>query len=83
MQDALKGIKVLDLTMNLPGPFMTWLMAQMGAEIVKVENPEGGDFARHFNDPDKPIYFPVFDAVNRGKKSITLRRDETFAGYGL
>lgn len=72
MQEALKGIRVLDLTMNLPGPFMTWLMAQMGAEILKVENPEGGDFARAFTDPRQDDYFPVFDAVNRGKKSITM-----------
>lgn len=72
MQDALKGIRILDLTMNLPGPFMTWLMAEMGAEIIKVENSDGGDFARIFSDPDQDAYFPVFDAVNRGKKSISL-----------
>ncbi|SMD09764.1 Crotonobetainyl-CoA:carnitine CoA-transferase CaiB [Desulfocicer vacuolatum DSM 3385] len=72
MQDALKGIKVLDLTMNLPGPFMTWIMAEMGAEVLKVENPEIGDFARTFNDPEQELYFPVFDTVNRRKKSITL-----------
>jgi alpha-methylacyl-CoA racemase len=72
MQDALKGIKVLDLTMNLPGPFMTWLMAQMGADILKVENPDTGDFARNFNSPEDPGYFPVFDVVNTNKKSITL-----------
>lgn len=71
MREALKGIKVLDLTMNLPGPFMTWLMAEMGAEILKLENPQSGDFARVFMDPLQGNYFPVFDAVNRGKKSIT------------
>ncbi|SDP64764.1 CaiB/BaiF CoA transferase family protein [Desulforhopalus singaporensis] len=71
MKQALLGIKVLDLTMNLPGPFMTWLMAEMGAEIVKLENPLGGDFARSFNDPEGAGYFPLFDVVNRGKKSIT------------
>lgn len=72
MQNALKGIKVLDLTMNLPGPFMTWLMAEMGADILKVENPDSGDFARNFNNPEQETYFPVFDTVNRNKKSITL-----------
>ena len=72
MQNALTGIKVLDLTMNLPGPFMTWLMAEMGAEILKVEPPEGGDFSRMFADSENDTYFPVFDTVNRGKKSITL-----------
>ena len=72
MYKALKKIKVLDLTMNLPGPFMTWLMAEMGAEVLKVENPGTGDSARNFNEPTQEIYFPVFEAVNRNKKSITL-----------
>ncbi|SMC89657.1 Crotonobetainyl-CoA:carnitine CoA-transferase CaiB [Desulfocicer vacuolatum DSM 3385] len=72
MQNALLKIKVLDLTMNLPGPFMTWLMAEMGAQILKVEQPGTGDFARNFNDPGRETYFPIFDTVNRGKKSITL-----------
>lgn len=39
MKNALEGIKVLDLTINLPGHCMTWLMAQMGAEVVKVKSP--------------------------------------------
>lgn len=72
MQKALKKIKVLDLTMNLPGPFMTWLMTEMGARILKVENPDEGDFTRNFNDPDQESYFPIFDTINRNKKSITL-----------
>ena len=72
MKKALKGIKVLDLTMNLPGPYMTWLMAQMGAEVVKVENPEIGDYARVYSDPGQETYLPIFELVNRGKKSITL-----------
>ena len=46
MSQALEGLKVLDLTMNLPGPYMTWLLAVMGAEVVKVENPVGGDYAQ-------------------------------------
>jgi len=38
MSSALSGLKVLDLTMNLPGPYMTWLLAALGAEIIKIEN---------------------------------------------
>ncbi|SMD12960.1 CoA-transferase family III [Desulfocicer vacuolatum DSM 3385] len=72
MKNALHGLRVLDLTMNLPGPYMTWLMAEMDAEVVKVENPDGGDPARAFMDPGEEIYFPLFEAVNRGKKSVTL-----------
>ncbi len=46
MSSALKGLKVLDLTMNLPGPYMTWLLASLGAKVIKIENPQGGDYAR-------------------------------------
>jgi len=73
MEQALKGIRVLDLSMYLPGPFMTWLMAQMGAEVVKVENPNGGDYGRNFNNLDSEAAMPFFfDLVNRGKKSIAI-----------
>lgn len=72
MNEALKDIRVLDLTMNLPGPYMTWLMAEMGADVLKVENPQGGDLARAFANPDTPYFFPVFDMVNRNKKSLAL-----------
>jgi alpha-methylacyl-CoA racemase len=71
MERALAGLKILDLTMNLPGPFMTWLLAELGAEVLKVENPQGGDYARALSaGPGKPS--PVFAAVNRHKKSLTL-----------
>ncbi|HMK37580.1 MAG TPA: CaiB/BaiF CoA-transferase family protein [Desulfomonilaceae bacterium] len=69
MSSALSGLKVLDLSMNLPGPYMTWLLALMGAEVVKVENPQGGDYARLLGGkPDSPL----FGAVNRNKKSVAL-----------
>ncbi len=69
MSQALEGLKVLDLTMNLPGPYMTWLLAAMGAEVVKVENPVGGDYARVLGGIQDP---PFFAAVNRNKKSLAL-----------
>jgi alpha-methylacyl-CoA racemase len=69
MSQALAGLKVLDLTMNLPGPYMTWLLAVMGAEVVKVENPVGGDYARMLGGIKDP---PFFAAVNRNKKSLAL-----------
>lgn len=69
MSQALEGLKVLDLTMNLPGPYMTWLLAVMGAEVVKVENPVGGDYARALGGNQ---YSPFFAAVNRNKKSLAL-----------
>ena len=70
MSQALSGLKVLDLTMNLPGPYMTWLLALLGAEVVKVENPSGGDYARALMGDGQSS--PFFDAVNRNKKSVGL-----------
>jgi alpha-methylacyl-CoA racemase len=70
MDQALKGMKVLDLSMNLPGPYMTWLLASMGAEVVKIENPIGGDYARMLAGSDQGS--PYFESVNRNKKSVAL-----------
>lgn len=70
MSGALSGLKVLDLTMNLPGPYMTWLLACLGAEVVKVENPAGGDYARALRGAGGSS--PYFQAVNRNKKSLAL-----------
>lgn len=72
MSRALEGIKVLDLTMNLPGPYMTWLLALLGAEVVKIENPQGGDYARALSAGGSGKSSPFFDAVNRNKKSVAL-----------
>ncbi|MGC8659842.1 MAG: CaiB/BaiF CoA transferase family protein [Desulfomonilaceae bacterium] len=70
MESALSGLKVLDLTMNLPGPYMTWILALLGADVVKVENPSGGDYSRALMGDGNSS--PFFEAVNRNKKSVTL-----------
>jgi alpha-methylacyl-CoA racemase len=67
---ALSGLKILDLSMNLPGPYMTWLLAALGAEVVKIENPSGGDYARALGGEGQNS--PFFASVNRNKKSVTL-----------
>ncbi len=72
MPDALKGLKVLDLSMNLPGPHMTWLLASLGAEVVKIENPQGGDYARALGGGKSGTGTPYFEAINRNKKSVAL-----------
>jgi alpha-methylacyl-CoA racemase len=72
MSSALKGLKVLDLTMNLPGPYMTWLLASLGAKVIKIENPQGGDYARVLGGTGSGAVNPFFEAVNRNKKSVTL-----------
>lgn len=71
MSSALEGLKVLDLSMNLPGPYLTWLLACLGARVVKVENPQGGDYARSLGGEEGlgPHYFA---AVNRNKQSLAV-----------
>ena len=71
MEGPLSGIKVLDLTRLLSGPFCTMLLADLGADIIKVERPGMGDTARNLGPlvGDQAAYFI---SINRGKKSITI-----------
>jgi alpha-methylacyl-CoA racemase len=72
LQDMpLSGIRVLDLTRLLPGPFCTMLLADMGADVVKVEEPGGGDYLR-WTPPLVDGGSALFNAINRNKRSITL-----------
>jgi alpha-methylacyl-CoA racemase len=64
MTAALAGLRVLDLTRLLPGPFCSLLLADFGADVIKVEDLGAGDYARA--DP------PAFAALNRGKRSVRL-----------
>jgi CoA:oxalate CoA-transferase len=68
----LAGIRVLDLTRVLAGPYCTMLLADLGAEVVKVERPDGGDDARHFGPFLPGGESAYFASINRGKKSVTL-----------
>ncbi len=72
---ALSNLRVLDLTQVLAGPYCTMLLADMGADVVKIERP-GGDLIRsnppHVDDPDEEAYGGYFQSVNRGKRSIEL-----------
>jgi CoA:oxalate CoA-transferase len=71
----LSGIKVIDLTRVLAGPYCTMVLADLGARVIKVETPAGGDDARHFGPfidscgDHKSAYFM---SLNRGKESIAL-----------
>lgn len=67
----LEGIRVLDFTRVLAGPYCTMLLADMGADVIKVERPKYGDDTRHFG-PFKNDESGYFVYLNRGKKSITL-----------
>ncbi|GLH69365.1 CoA transferase [Geothrix rubra] len=71
----LEGIKVLDLTNVLSGPFTTLHLALLGADVIKVENPKDGDLARKLGilpDLNKRLMGTSFLAQNCNKKSITL-----------
>lgn len=70
-EKPLSGIKVLDMTRVLAGPFATMLLADLGAEVLKVELPGIGDDSRHFG-PFKNERSLYFVSINRGKRSMTL-----------
>jgi crotonobetainyl-CoA:carnitine CoA-transferase CaiB-like acyl-CoA transferase len=67
----LTGVRVLDLTRLLPGPFCTMLLADMGADVIKVEEPGTGDYMR-WTPPLIDGQSALFNAVNRNKRSVTL-----------
>lgn len=72
MNQALAGIKVLDLSRILTGPFCTMLLADMGAEVIKVEVPATGDDTRQWGPPFIGGESTYFLSVNRNKQSLTL-----------
>ena len=72
MRHALEGIRVLDLTSYLAGPYCTMIMADLGAEVVKVEQPGTGDGSREWGPPFIEGESAYYLSVNRNKKSITL-----------
>jgi crotonobetainyl-CoA:carnitine CoA-transferase CaiB-like acyl-CoA transferase len=72
----LQGIRVLDLSRLLPGPYCTMLLADLGAEVIKVETPGLGDYLRiippYVRDAAGADVSALFQLLNRGKKSIAL-----------
>ncbi len=72
MPAALEGIRVLDLTQIMAGPFCTMLLADLGAEVIKIENPRGGDDSRRMAPPYYNGEPASFMAMNRNKYGIAL-----------
>ena len=74
MQGPLAGIRVLEVANFIAGPYAGALLADLGAEVVKIENPDGGDPFRgwHRGDTEQTAFW----AYNRGKKSVTLNLRE-------
>lgn len=66
----LSGVKVLDLSRLLPGPLATQHLADFGAEVIKIEEPERGDYVRRTDSAGE--HSAVFNAANRNKLSATL-----------
>ena len=72
----LDGVRVLDLSRVLAGPWATQTLADLGAEVIKVEQPGSGDDTRHWGPPwhehDGERVAAYFLAANRGKKSVAI-----------
>ncbi|MEQ2525444.1 CoA transferase [Robertmurraya yapensis] len=71
MSLPLDGIRVLDLTRLLPGPYTSLMLADFGADVIKIEDPKVGDYAR-WGEPKINNYNAMFHSLNRNKRSITL-----------
>lgn len=68
----LDGLGVLDLTRLLPGPYATQLLADAGADVIKIEGTNRGDYAREMSPYSDRRIGTLFDAVNRGKRSVAV-----------
>ena len=68
----LAGLRVLDFTRVLAGPYLTMVLADLGAEVIKIENPDGGDDTRSYQPPGQGGESAYFLAINRNKKSLAL-----------
>jgi crotonobetainyl-CoA:carnitine CoA-transferase CaiB-like acyl-CoA transferase len=88
MRKPLEGIKVLDLTHGVAGPYCTMVLGDLGAEVVKIEKPERGDATRYMNVSDRfqtdipRVGGDYFLAVNRNKRSVAIEM-KTEAGRKL
>ena len=76
---ALSGLKVLDLSRVLAGPWASQMLADLGADVIKIENPDGGDDTRHWGPPFMPdasgeptAEAAYFMCTNRGKRSVCV-----------
>ena len=72
MTGPLDGLLVADFSRVLAGPYATMLLADLGAEVVKVEGPPGGDETRSWTPPERDGVSTYYLGVNRGKRSIVL-----------
>jgi len=76
LNTTLRGLRVLDLTRNLAGPYCTMILGDLGAEVVKVEQPGRGDDTRAWTPPDWNGESTTFLSANRNKRSLAIDLDE-------
>ncbi|MHB8782215.1 MAG: CaiB/BaiF CoA transferase family protein [Desulfobacteria bacterium] len=72
MSGPLEGVRILDLSRVLAGPFCTMILGDLGAEVIKVERPAGGDDTREWGPPFASGESAYYLCVNRNKKSVAL-----------
>jgi crotonobetainyl-CoA:carnitine CoA-transferase CaiB-like acyl-CoA transferase len=81
--NLLAGLRILDLTTSIAGPYATQILSDLGAEIIKIERPRYGDDSRTWGPPFLDGYSLWSASVNRNKKSVELdlRKDEGYAVF--
>lgn len=77
MREALTDIRVIDLTQAMAGPYATMMLCDMGAEVIKIEHPDGGDSTRNVphsfhSDDAEHLFGGYFNSINRNKKSMAV-----------
>jgi len=82
MGGPLSGIRVVDLSRVLAGPFCTMILGDLGADVIKVERPGAGDDTREWGPPFAAGESAYYLCVNRNKRSVTLDL-KTKAGAGI
>lgn len=77
LENVLAGLRVIDLTQNVAGPFCTQILGDMGADVIKVERPGRGDDTRDWRPPEIGDESATFLALNRNKRSLCLDLNST------